>query len=481
MYKPQYQFTNTLVNYSVAGIIFGTYGGRVCPMLETLSGTEIGSHVALTFLALYITRHLLSTRGHFPFNGQLSKLDPLLFFIFSFPLAGFYNLSYDFPLDSNLKVVFGMTLFGFLSGTILELLDKNRYVRSDQFVTSLTGERRSIVKQMISMFTLVIIALTISLTMIQVKDIYWLEHNPERLLDGTGRISVIKEFIYVSSVLMLYSATIIVCWTKLLKQIFDSQEVALEKVSAGEVNVRVPIFEHDELGSVASLTNEMLDSLNSTREEVENTRDVAIVSLSALAETRDNETGAHILRTQEYVKALALNLSSVSEYKEILSPSYIDILHKSAPLHDMGKVGIPDNVLLKPGKLTEEEFEVMKQHPQIGADALSFAEEQMGPCSFLNVAKEISLTHHEKWDGSGYPKQLSGKNIPISGRLMALADVYDALISKRVYKPAFTHEKAKSIILEGSGSHFDPQVVEAFLSVETEFIDIATRLKDKNH
>ncbi|WED28019.1 HD domain-containing protein [Vibrio sp. DW001] len=480
MYQPKYQFTNTLMSYSIAGIIFGTYGGRVCPMLETLSAVEIGSHVAITFFAMFVTRHILSTRGFFPFNGQLSKLDTLLFVAFSLPLAGFYNLNYEFPYDSNLKVIFGMALFGFLSGTILELLEKNRHVASDQFLTSLTGERRSIITQMISLFSLLIIATIASLTMIEVKDIYWLEHNPERLLDGSGRISVLKEFIYVSFVLMAYGATIIVLWTKLLKQLFDSQELALEKVSAGEVDIRVPIFDNDELGSVASLTNNMLDSLHSSRAEVENTRDIAIVSLSALAETRDNETGAHILRTQQYVKALAQNLSSHPLHSETLSASYIDILHKSAPLHDMGKVGIPDNVLLKPGKLTEEEFEIMKQHPQIGADALSFAEEQLGPCSFLNVAKEISLTHHEKWDGSGYPKQLSGSNIPISGRLMALADVYDALISKRVYKPAFSHEKAKSIILEGSGSHFDPLVVEAFLSVESEFVEIAARFKDKN-
>jgi response regulator RpfG family c-di-GMP phosphodiesterase len=481
MYQPNYQINNTFVSYTIAGVIFGTYGGRVCPMLETLSGVEIGTHVSITFIALFLTRHLLSKNGVFPFSGQLSKLDTLLFFLFSIPLALFYNFSYEFPYDSNLKVLFGMTLFGFLTGTILELLDKNRYVTTPGFITSLTGERRSIIKQMVSLFSLLIIALTASLTMIQFKDIYWLENNPERFLDGSGKLSVIKEFLYVALVLVGYSSSIIVLWTKLLKQIFDSQEVALEKVSAGNVDVRVPIYDNDELGSVASLTNEMLDSLHNTREEVEHTRDIAIVSLSALAETRDNETGAHIIRTQKYVRALALYMSSNPEYAKTLTPSYIELLHKSAPLHDMGKVGVPDSVLLKPGKLTDQEFEIMKQHPQIGAEALSFAEEQLGPCSFLNVAKEISLTHHEKWDGSGYPNQLSGKNIPISGRLMALADVYDALISKRVYKPAFSHDKAKAIIVEGSGSHFDPQVVEAFLSIESEFVDIAHRFKDKSH
>lgn len=481
MYRPQYQIKNTFLGYAIAGIIFGTYGGRVCPMLDTLTGIEIGSHVALTFLALFACRHLLSAKGIFPFQGQFSRIDPVLFFLFSLPLAAFYNLSYDFPYDSNLKVLLGMTLFGFLTGTILELQDKNLHVSQKPALNALTGERRSIVKQMIGLFSLLIIALTGSLIMIEVKDLYWLQHNPDRLLDGTGRISIIKEFVYVSLVLFAYATTIVVLWTKLLRRIFDSQECALEQVSNGEIEVRVPVYEHDELGKVASLTNQMLDSLKSSREEIETTRDVAIISLSALAETRDNETGAHIRRTQEYVKALAQQMAINPEHADVLTPEYINLLHKSAPLHDMGKVGIPDSVLLKPGKLTEEEFETMKRHPQIGADAIGIAEQQMGSSSFLRVAKEISLTHHEKWDGTGYPNKLSGNDIPVSGRLMALADVYDALISKRVYKPAFSHDKAKAIIVEGSGTHFDPEVVDAFLAVEFTFIEIAAQFKDKHH
>jgi response regulator RpfG family c-di-GMP phosphodiesterase len=228
---------------------------------------------------------------------------------------------------------------------------------------------------------------------------------------------------------------------------------------------------------MASLTNKMLDSLQSTQDEVKTTRDVAIVSLSALAESRDNETGAHILRTQEYIRALANYLCKFDKHKALLTPNYIELLYKSAPLHDVGKVGIPDNILLKPGKLTDEEFKTMKRHPEIGAKALSIAEKHLGSNSFLQLAKEIALTHHEKWDGNGYPKGLKGDEIPLSGRLMALADVYDALISERVYKKAFSHEKAKSIILEGKGSHFDPELVDAFLTIEQEFVDIADKYR----
>ncbi|MGC9494435.1 HD-GYP domain-containing protein, partial [Vibrio genomosp. F10] len=300
----------------------------------------------------------------------------------------------------------------------------------------------------------------------------------DRLLDGSGQLSVIKEFIYISFVLGGYAGVILYLWTKLMKKILLSQECSLIEVTQGNINTRLPVFEHNELGSMAYLTNQMLDSLQSSQDEVKVTRDVAIMSLSALAESRDNETGAHIMRTQEYVKALATELSHDKRYEQLLSPDYIELLYKSAPLHDVGKVGVPDNVLLKPGKLTEQEFEIMKQHPEIGAQALSMAEEQLGTTSFLILAKEISLTHHEKWNGSGYPNQLKGEDIPLSGRLMALADVYDALISKRVYKPAFSHEEARSIIIEGKGLHFDPSVVDAFIAIEEQFIQIARDHQD---
>ncbi|TPE47517.1 two-component system response regulator [Maribrevibacterium harenarium] len=214
--------------------------------------------------------------------------------------------------------------------------------------------------------------------------------------------------------------------------------------------------------------------------EVHNTQNITIYALASLAETRDNETGNHIRRTQYYVKVLAEDIVANGYHQDELTAENIDLLFRSAPLHDIGKVGIPDAILLKPVKLTEEEFEIMKTHPDLGAQALIEAEKMIGDdqTSFLRYAREIAQYHHEKWDGSGYPHGLSGENIPISGRLMALADVYDALISERVYKPAFSHDKAKSIILEGDGKHFDPKVVAAFLRQEQQFMDIAARYKD---
>ena len=208
-------------------------------------------------------------------------------------------------------------------------------------------------------------------------------------------------------------------------------------------------------------------------------KDAIIMAMASLAETRDNETGNHLRRTQWYVRLFAEQLSLLPQYKDRLTAARISLLYKSAPLHDIGKVGVPDRILLKPGKLTEEEFIVMKRHTEYGRDAIIAAEQSLaGEDTFLSLAKEIAFGHHEKWDGSGYPQGLSGDAIPLSARLMALADVYDALISKRVYKPAFSHEKARGIILEGRGTHFDPQIVDAFLAVEDEVRRIAAQLAD---
>lgn len=225
--------------------------------------------------------------------------------------------------------------------------------------------------------------------------------------------------------------------------------------------------------------NEILEQKVEERtKELALTQDVTIQSLATLAETRDNETGGHILRTQNYVMLLAFNLMRKPGYKNQLDIPTAKLLNKSAPLHDIGKVGVVDSILLKPGKLTPEEFEEMKKHTILGRDALLKAEKSLGTTSFLRVAREIAYTHHEKWDGTGYPEGISGETIPVSGRLMAIADVYDALICKRVYKPSFPHKKAAAIIKEGRGTHFSPDVVDAFTELEERFRQVAIELAD---
>lgn len=208
-------------------------------------------------------------------------------------------------------------------------------------------------------------------------------------------------------------------------------------------------------------------------------QDVTIMALTSLAETRDSDTGNHIRRTQHYVKTLAWKLSKHPHFSAFLTAQNIELLYKSAPLHDIGKVGIPDRILLKPGKLTPEEFDIMKTHTTLGRDAIVHAEQTLGTeVAFLSMAKEIAYSHQEKWDGSGYPLGLRGEAIPISGRLMAVADVYDALISRRIYKQPMPHEQAVEIIQQASARHFDPAVVDAFMQCQDNFRAIANTFSD---
>lgn len=216
--------------------------------------------------------------------------------------------------------------------------------------------------------------------------------------------------------------------------------------------------------------------------EVTIIQEVAINAMVSLSESRDQETTAHIKRTSEYVNELALHLQKHPKFTAYLSFENIYLMTKSTPLHDIGKIGIPTNILWKPGKLSHEEFELIKKHPIIGRDSLIRAESLLPkPESFLRFAKEMAYSHHEKWDRSGYPEGLAGEQIPISARLMAVADVYDALISRRSYKDPFPHSQAVAIISAEAGKHFDPDVVEAFLALASRFEKISQKYQDTEY
>ena len=213
--------------------------------------------------------------------------------------------------------------------------------------------------------------------------------------------------------------------------------------------------------------------------QLANARQVTMESMAAVAETRDPETGAHIKRTQHYVKSIAERLRATDSYLNILTQEFIDLLFVSAPLHDIGKVGVPDYILLKQDKLTDAEFELMKKHAEYGKKIIYSTAKKIEGDNFLIIAGEIASTHHEKWDGTGYPIGLAGQNIPLSGRIMAVADVYDALISRRCYKPPFPHAEAVRIMREARGKIFDPVVLDAFFSIEEKIREIASRYQDE--
>ncbi len=201
-------------------------------------------------------------------------------------------------------------------------------------------------------------------------------------------------------------------------------------------------------------------------------------TMVSMVETRDPETGEHIVRTQHYARAVAERLREKGLFLDLLTDHFIETLFLSAPLHDIGKVGIPDNILLKPARLDEDEFRHMKMHATYGRRILRKAGEKIQGSNYLAMGGDIAGTHHEKWNGQGYPQGLSGKDIPLAGRVMAIADVYDALISQRCYKPSFPHEKAMSIILEEKGKLFDPVIVEAFVDIESTIQEIAKKFSD---
>ena len=203
-----------------------------------------------------------------------------------------------------------------------------------------------------------------------------------------------------------------------------------------------------------------------------------IFALSKLAESRDPETGEHLERMREYCRILAMALADHDRYGRQIDAVFIDNVFAASPLHDIGKVGIPDRILQKPGRLTPEEFTVMKLHAQIGAETLQAVDRQHPGNAFIQMGLQIAWGHHEKWDGSGYPQGLMGEWIPLAARIVAIGDVYDALTSKRCYKEAFSHERSRDIIVAESGAHFDPEIVSAFLAREAQFLDVRRRFED---
>lgn len=298
------------------------------------------------------------------------------------------------------------------------------------------------------------ILLTCIATGLLISSLYMLLRDPFKLFlcsaTLTGAILLISIYMFESTGLFISPATPILV-TLVLFILFTATGFAVEKRHAYE-----------------------------WFKKLANARQVTMVSMAAVAETRDPETGAHIKRTQHYVKAIAEQLRNTGNYSNILTQEFIDLLFVSAPLHDIGKVGVPDNILLKPGKLTEAEFELMKKHPEYGKKIIYSTAQKIEGDNFLVIAGEIALTHHEKWDGTGYPSGLAGHNIPLSGRIMAVADVYDALINRRCYKPPFPHEVSIGIMRAARGKIFDPVILDAFFSIEAIILEIASSYKDKD-
>ncbi|MCG7983232.1 MAG: HD domain-containing protein [Candidatus Thiodiazotropha lotti] len=476
------------IHYCLSTVILVLYGSRVCPFLDSLTTLQLAMPVAVMLLLQWTlrtpVRHLLERNFSKERIRHTFAIEFGLFICGGVLLAIFNAVYHGFPLASGLKVIVGFFSLGFFVSLDLALEQERRQAtrsrQNDQVeISSATlfpvSHKLGLFASLTSLLVVLILFLVVN------KDLLWLLETSNQTNMEEARFSILKEFLFVAIVTLAQVLNIIRSYSANLRLFFDAENSVLQRTNRGDLDGRVPVSTNDEFGLMAYHTNLMVEAIHKRTGEIYRTQDVTILSLASLAETRDNETGAHILRTQRYVRALAEQLKSDQRYCDDLSETTIDLLYKSAPLHDIGKVGIPDAILLKPGKLTDSEFGIMKTHASLGAEAIRVAEGELGETSFLSLAREITETHHEKWDGSGYPNGLKGVAIPLSGRLMAVADVYDALISKRVYKPAFSHDKAKSIIIEGRGAHFDPDVVDAFIAVEREFQRIAAEFSDQSY
>lgn len=476
------------VHYGLTLVVLPIYGIQVCPFIESLAPIQVAWPVALAVSVQFVAYKALFPRwvGRAPLEDRVGRafwLQIALFAATAAFLMTFNAVVHGFPLVSGMKVLVGVMGLGFFAAVDLALDEEMRVADEVEAGLGRVDPRHhpySMTRKVAVFATVSLLVLIAVFMLLVIKDLDWMVSVSGTVPLKDAQVSIIKEFLFVLAVVLPETLNIIRSYARNLKRLLKNQTAVMGQVTLGEYGVRVPVASNDEFGFIAEHTNEMVARIEQRTEELALTRDVTILSLASLAETRDNETGAHILRTQHYVRILADELKTHPAFAAELTDENIELMFKSAPLHDVGKVGIPDAILLKPGKLTDDEFEIMKTHAQLGADSLAVAERQLGGNSFMTYARQIAQTHHEKWDGTGYPNGLKGADIPIAGRLMAVADVYDALISKRVYKPAFPHEKAMGIIRDGAGRHFDPDVVAAFIAREDQVRAIARQYADQH-
>ncbi|WP_051261832.1 HD domain-containing phosphohydrolase [Desulfovibrio inopinatus] len=474
--------------YSFSFFVILVLSRQMSPDISSLNITEWGLPLAIAlggvFLlrrylqAVYVEIASLSKRGRRQFIMEWA-----LFMTAGILVGAYGSLIFHFDILSSLSVLLAFTVVGFFVSADLAL-QRERLLGEEAIRDNSVcfDEQRcfSLTRQLVFMTIACAILLAAILYCIFIQDIQWI------LAEGPLHIEQIRSDIFIEigftiALLLVFLVTIVISYSHNLKIFLGYQDTVLHAVGEGNLTARVPVARCDDFGRMAIKTNKMVESLQVRTAELHRTQDITIITLAALAESRDSETSGHILRTQYYVKAIAEHLRCSSRYADFLNEKTIEQLYKSSPLHDIGKVGVSDRILLKPGRLTFEEFEEIKQHTSYGRDAIARTEKYIQGNSLLRFAKEIAYTHHERFDGTGYPQGLKGDEIPLSGRIMALADVFDALISRRVYKPAFPFIEAKKIIVEGRGEQFDPDIVDAFLALQDRFRQIAFEFADSDY
>lgn len=470
-------------HYGVFVLIYTLYGYQVCPYLDDLTLPQIMFPAIGAILLHWALRTTLLRQQRSRINNLQSswqfRFDLGGFLVLGTALAAYNFIVFGFPPGSGGKVFFGFAVLGTYIAMDLALnrdLKMGERLRSQGKVFAVNEQFMPYQTKFLLFSGLNILVVASVGLLVAMKDLTWALSATQETTRIQGLVLMDMTFVvaivggYIMLVVRQYSAKIAFSLSEETK--------TLQAVSDGDLASRVTVVSNDEFGQVAVLTNAMIGQLQKSLDEVSRSRSAIIQALVALAAKRDNETGLHLKRTQSYVELLCSVLAKTENLQDALSADTIADIVQAAPLHDIGKVGVPDAILRKPGRLDDQEYEVMKTHAALGASALEEADAILGGSPFIQTAIDIAIAHHERWDGKGYPYGLAGEQIPLAARIMAVADVYDALRSKRVYKPAMEHEQARSILMDGAGTQFDPTIVAAFIAVEQNIACIADDLSD---
>jgi response regulator RpfG family c-di-GMP phosphodiesterase len=465
------------VHHVLSSIVISIYGYHVCNFINglevpvwaaTLVPVLLGQWFLRNMIAARISTYSLTKRPRLAFWGELSS------FIAGGAVIGAINtVFHGFPVASGLMAMMGFVTIGLFAG-VDQAFVQTRIRFEEGGMPSFPAKPRSPLAIRLGLsFGLVLILVIGVISLLILRG---LENGTVQDAQGFRRLVI--EFTFVFAVILCYVANTAWGAEKLLAMAISEQVQTLGEAREGSAHRRAVIGTQDEIGFVSAEINHLLDELDRAHETTTRTNDAIMKALIGLAGARDNETGDHLQRTQRYVGILCSRLAQHPEHAATLTPSAIADIVSAAPLHDIGKVAVPDAILRKPGRLTREEYEVMKTHVSHGLVVINKVIADVGVTPYLAAARDVIAGHHEHWNGAGYPFGLKGEDIPLAGRVMALADVYDALRSERIYKAAMTHEEARQILIDGAGTQFDPLVVSAFLVVEPQFARIAASFAD---
>jgi HD-GYP domain-containing protein (c-di-GMP phosphodiesterase class II) len=467
------------IHHGIAGAMLSVYGYHVC---NFINGLAVASWVVSLLPILFAQWAARTALAHYHVSALPVALRPRRAFAIELAafaaggalLGGMNVIVHGFPAGSGVKMMLGFVAVGLFAGADAAIARSlARFEDGGVDVAALRSRLPFALR--VGILTALVMSLLTAISALLVMRAF-----EEMSAGGAANFKrVVVELLFVLCVFVVYAFNLVRGLGGLIGRALREQIDTLQASHAAISARRAVVATTDEFGLITREINALLDALDASNRAAARANETTIRGLVSLAGTRDDETGSHLRRTQRYVELIARSLASDPALASSLSDETIHLLRAAAPLHDIGKVGIPDRVLRKPGRLTDEEFALMRTHVVLGLNVVDGIIAEVGRTPFLEIARDVIAGHHERWDGRGYPAGLRGNDIPLAGRIMAAADVYDALRSARVYKPAMSRVEARQVIVDGAGGHFDPRAVAAFLMVEPEIARTADELADE--